>query len=220
MTLSDLLILEEVRDIVDDWLIKFNQLHEENSTFEEFESMDREQTKFYGWFYGKGQVFNVFDSYNSLESIYNDLYDALESYLKTKIEPENKSFFSLNNTKRKLNRKAKKVRHHTKKLILSMDMFEDRVRRLVLSNEEKEDADIGLDKSITEEVKLSDKEEEKVIETTETLETKAEFQADISEDEEDKKEEKEVAQMNLKDDIEEIRRKMEEDFKEKLKKFE
>lgn len=217
MTHSDLLILEEVRDIVDDWLIKFNQLHEENSTFEEFESMDREQTKFYGWFYGKGQVFNVFDSYNSLETIYNDLYDALESYLKTKKEPENTSFFSLNNTKRKLNRKAKKIRHHTKKLIASMDMFEERVRRLVLSNEEKKDTDVDLDKSIIKEVKLSDKEEDKI---TEVLEIKAEPKIDINEDEEDKKEEKEVAQMNLKDDIEEIRRKMEEEFKEKLKKFE
>lgn len=138
MTNNDIELYENAKKGVHDWLVEFSKLHASGNSFKEFvENSSKEKTAFYKWYSTAGKKLNVFDTHRVLEDIYDEMFEEFEEYMEILEEPDKKSFFG-SRKKKKLNSKAKNIKHHAKKLITTLGLYGSVVRNISSRKSSKE----------------------------------------------------------------------------------
>lgn len=243
MNQQDLIAYKKAKKDIQTWVATFSELHSKGKSFEEFGKEKKEDTAFYKWYSTDGKTLSSFDSYKIIETTYDEIFEEFDEYLKTLKEPETKSFFG-SKKKRKLNSKAKAIKYHAKKLTEILNLFGSVIRNIVAQsggNIEAEVENITPEKEnlfikeetteiITPEpqtvIEASEEEVQQVEETEEisapiTNHPVEEITEEVLEEEdeeyEDDDEDNNVTEENLEDEIEAIRKQMEEDFLNKMK---
>lgn len=126
------LYLEHVRDAKESlriWISNVEQLHNGIEMFSNENELDRNNTDFAKWYYGEGQTFISFETFKALEPFYNEMYDLFLEYTDLSKTPVKKSFFSSNADKHKkeLSSIFLNLRKSARKLIKSVDLFEEKL---------------------------------------------------------------------------------------------
>lgn len=122
------------------WLSNVEQLHFGNQMFAKANDLNRENTEYYTWYHGEGQTFSSFESFQVLQLFYDEMYDKFIEYMTLREQPLKKSLFSNAKEKRQeeLNTVFHDLKQNTRKLIKSIDIFEEKLKTSPLFHEHTE----------------------------------------------------------------------------------
>lgn len=119
------------------WLSNVEQLHFGNQMFAKANDLNRENTDFYTWYHGEVQTFSSFESFQVLQLFYNKMYDKFLDYMNLREQPLKKSLFLNTKDKRQeeLNTVFHDLKQNARKLIKSIDIFEEKLKTSTLFQE-------------------------------------------------------------------------------------
>lgn len=125
------------KDSVIVWLSNVEQLHFGNQMFAKANDLNRENTEFYSWYHGEGQTFTSFETFQVLQLFYDEMYDKFLEYMTLREQPLKKSLFSNAKEKRQeeLNTVFHDLKQNARKLIKSIDIFEEKLKTSPLFHE-------------------------------------------------------------------------------------
>lgn len=130
------------------WLSNVEQLHFGNQMFAKANDLNRENTAFYTWYKGEGQTFTSFESFQILQLFYDEMYDKFLEYMELRDLPLKKSLFSNPKEKRQeeLNVLFHDLKQNARKLVKSVDIFEEKLKTSPLFNEHENSIDLFEEK--------------------------------------------------------------------------
>ncbi|GEM_PF-2362364 len=119
------------------WLSNLEQLNFGNQMFAKANEFDRNTTEFAKWYYGEGQTFSSFESFEILEGFYNDMYDGFSKYMQIFEGPLKKSLFSNAKEKRQnqLEELYNDIKQKGRKLLKSIEIFDEKLKVSPLFND-------------------------------------------------------------------------------------
>jgi hypothetical protein len=128
-----------VKESLSIWLSNVEQLHNGIQMFSNENDLDRKNTDFAKWYFGEGQIFSSFETFRVLEGFYDEMYDFYINYNELREQPVKKGLFSNNVEKRKKELDALfiDVKKSTRKLIKSVEIFEENLKTSPLFEEAK-----------------------------------------------------------------------------------
>lgn len=131
--------LSKAKESVKVFLSNLEQVNFGNQMFAKANDLDKNNTDFAKWYFGEGQVFSSFDSFKILETFYNDMYDTFIKYMELKEKSVKNSLFSNKVKKRKieLDELFQEVKQNARKLIKSIELFEEKLKNSPLFDEYK-----------------------------------------------------------------------------------
>lgn len=112
------------------WMANMEQFHYGNPMFLNANSNEADKTEFANWYYGEGQTFSSFETFNVLEPFYQDMYTQYNQYVTLFHEPLKKSLFTNEKEKRQkaLDELFNQIKQSSRKLIKSVEIFEDKLK--------------------------------------------------------------------------------------------
>lgn len=130
--------LLQAKDSLKIWMANVEQLHYGNTMFLNANPSEGDKTEFANWYYGEGQTFSSFDAFKQLEPFYNEMYALYDNYISIFNEPAKKSLFSnqVEKKQKKLEEYFENIKQTSRKLIKSVEIFEDKLKTSPLFNSE------------------------------------------------------------------------------------
>ncbi len=127
-----------VKESLNIWFSHVEQLHNGIQMFSKENDLDRKNTDFAKWYYDEGQIFSSFDTFRTLEPFYNEMYDVYIDYTELRNKPVKKGLFTNHAEKRKneLDELFVALRKNARKLIKSVEIFEENIKSSPLFGEE------------------------------------------------------------------------------------
>lgn len=164
--------LIQARESLKVWLSNVEQLHFGNQMFAKANDLDRKNTDFYEWYNGEGQTFSSFETFQVLDSFYNVMYDNFLEYIALREMPLKKSLFSNEKEKRqqKLNDIFYDLKQNARKLIKSVDIFEEKLKNSPLFEGHQFESNSLVNDFDFSDISLEVKEDSISLNTTESFE--------------------------------------------------